>query len=134
MRVVMSVVLLGLSACLARADGKELFAVCVDRETGQVVHDVKVFDVERPAFCHPFNSYASPTPAIEEGRVYVHFGSAGTACLDTGSARVLWARQDLPCDHHRGPGSSPVLWRDLLFIHFDGFDRQYVVALDKHSG
>ena len=37
----------------------------------------------RSAICPTFNSYASPTPAIEAGRVYVHFGSYGTACLDT---------------------------------------------------
>src|SRR5687767_10483444 len=57
----------------APEDGKQLFAVCVDRDSGKVVHDIKVFDVEKPAFCHPFNSYASCTPVIEEGRVYVHF-------------------------------------------------------------
>src|ERR1700719_3672500 len=29
----------------ARVDGKELFAVCVERTTGKILHDVKVFDV-----------------------------------------------------------------------------------------
>ena len=67
----------------ALASGKELFAVCVDRASGKIVHDLKVFDVEKPQFCIDFNSYASPTPVIEAGRVYVHFGSAGTACLDS---------------------------------------------------
>src|SRR6516225_5627392 len=54
-----------------RADGKELFALCIDRATGKILHDRKVFDVAEPAYCHPINSYASPTPFIEEGRVYV---------------------------------------------------------------
>jgi outer membrane protein assembly factor BamB len=118
----------------AREDGKELFAVCVDRESGKILHDLKVFDIEKPFFCIPFNSYASPTPAIEAGRVYVHFGSAGTACLDTASGAILWQRQDLPCNHFRAAGSSPVLYGDLLFIIFDGVDLQYVVALDKATG
>jgi outer membrane protein assembly factor BamB len=118
----------------ARADGTRLFGVCVDRRTGKVLHDLPVFDVERPAFCHPFNSYASPTPAVEEGRVYLHFGSAGTACVDTATGGILWARRDLPCDHHRGAGSSPILFDDLLILTFDGFDRQYVAALDKRTG
>ncbi|HZY89805.1 MAG TPA: PQQ-binding-like beta-propeller repeat protein, partial [Gemmataceae bacterium] len=48
----------------ARADGTRLFAVCIDRNSGKVVHDVAVFDVEKPAFCHATNSYASPTPVI----------------------------------------------------------------------
>src|SRR5437763_6779103 len=32
----------------AKADGKEMFAVCVDRTSGKIVHDVKVFTVEKP--------------------------------------------------------------------------------------
>jgi outer membrane protein assembly factor BamB len=118
----------------ALENGKELFAVCVDRDSGKVLHDLKVFDVEKPAFCIPFNSYASSTPVVETGRVYVHFGSAGTACLDTTTGKVLWQRRDLPCNHWRGPGSSPVLADGLLFLIFDGYDVQYVVALDKTDG
>ncbi len=118
----------------ATPDGKELFAVCVDRETGRITLDRKVFDVPEPAFCHPFNSYASPTPVVEEGRVYVHFGSPGTACLDMTTGQTLWERRDLPCDHYRGAGSSPILVGDLLILTLDGFDLQYLVALDKHTG
>jgi outer membrane protein assembly factor BamB len=118
----------------AKADGTQLFAICVDRETGKIVHDIKLFEVANPAFCHPFNSYASPTPAIEEGRVYIHFGTYGTACLDTATGQTLWSRRDLPCDHWRGPGSSPILYGESLFVAFDGHDVQYVVALDKKTG
>jgi len=118
----------------ATADGKRMFAVCVDRDSGKVLHDVKLFDNEKPREIHKLNSYASPTPVIEAGRVYLHFGSYGTACLDTATAKVLWTRRDLPCNHFRGPGSSPILYGRLVIIHFDGFDHQYVVALDKTTG
>jgi outer membrane protein assembly factor BamB len=118
----------------AREDGTRLSAVCVDRNSGRVIHDLAVFDVAKPAFCHPTNSYASPTPAVEEGRVYVHFGTYGTACLDTKTGKTLWERRDLHCDHFRGPASSPILYGGLLFVHYDGIDVQYVVALDKATG
>jgi outer membrane protein assembly factor BamB len=119
----------------ARADGKELFAVCVDRDSGKVRHDVKVFDVENPSkLWAGYNSFASPTPAIEAGRVFVHFGTYGTACLDTATGKTLWQRRDLHCDHWRGAASSPILFGDLLFLTFDGHDKQYVVALNKHNG
>jgi outer membrane protein assembly factor BamB len=40
-----------------------------------------------------------------------------------------------PCAYHfRGPGSSPILYDDLLIVNFDGFDAQYVVALNKKTG
>lgn len=118
----------------ATADGRSMFAVCVDRQTGKITHDVKVFDTEAPQHIADVNSYASPTPAIETGRVYVHFGTYGTACLDTQTGQVLWTRRDLNCDHHEGPGSSPILFENLLIVNVDGRDVQYVVALDKQTG
>lgn len=118
----------------ATEDGKELFVIAVDRQSGRTLHDLKVFQNDSPQYADRFNSYGSPTPVIEEGRVYVSFGSTGTACLDTQTGRVLWERRDFPCNHWRGPGSSPTLWRNLLILHFDGADFQYVVALDKQDG
>ncbi len=119
----------------ATEDGTQLFAVCVDRHSGKVRRDVKVFDVEKPSeLWRKFNSFASPTPAIEEGRVYVHFGTYGTACLNSESGETLWQRRDLHCDHWRGAASSPILYGDLLFLTFDGHDRQYVAALNKNTG
>lgn len=118
----------------ATPDGKQLSALKIDRATGKILLDKVVFDIPEPQFCYPFNSYASSTPAVEEGRIYVHYGSHGTACLDTDSGATIWTRQDLPCNHHRGAGSSPILFGRSLFIDFDGFDVQYVVALDKATG
>jgi outer membrane protein assembly factor BamB len=118
----------------AAQDGRKLYAVCVDRETGRVIQDMKLFDVAQPQYAHPFNTYASPTPVIEEGRVYITFGSPGTACIDTKSFKVLWERRDIECNHFRGAGSSPIIFRNLLIMHFDGSDHQFVVALDKQTG
>jgi len=118
----------------ATEDGRELFVVCVDRGTGKILRDERIFEVEKPQFCHQFNSYASPTPVIEPGRVYVTFGSPGTACLDSKTGKVLWERRDFVCNHYRGAGSSPILYGDLLIMNFDGSDHQFVVALDKRSG
>ncbi|MHC4880692.1 MAG: outer membrane protein assembly factor BamB family protein, partial [Planctomycetota bacterium] len=101
-----------------RKDPIELSAVCLDLKTGRKVHDLKVFDVFKIQFTHPTNSYASPTPYIEDGRIYVHFGAYGTACLDTATGKKIWERRDIECDHWRGPGSSPVVHGDLLFLCF----------------
>jgi outer membrane protein assembly factor BamB len=118
----------------ATADGRRLYAVCVDRETGRVVRDMKLFEVAAPQYAHPFNTYASPTPVIEAGRVYITFGSAGTACIDTKSFKVLWERRDIECNHFRGAGSSPIIFGNLLIMNFDGSDYQFVTALDKRTG
>ncbi|MHC4402484.1 MAG: outer membrane protein assembly factor BamB family protein [Planctomycetota bacterium] len=118
----------------ATRDGKQLFAVCVDREAGKIVHDLKVFDVDKPETLIEENSYASPTPVIEASRVYVHFGTYGTACLDTETGKIIWARRDFHCDHQWGPGASPIPCGNLLIFQMDGIDVQYVVALEKSTG
>lgn len=118
----------------ATDDGRELSLLAVDLESGKIRHDLPLFRVEKPQYAHPVNSYASPTPAIEAGRVYVTFGYAGTAAIDTRSAKVIWERRDLQINHYRGPGSSPILFGGLLLMHFDGSDQQYVIALDKNTG
>lgn len=118
----------------ATEDGKQMFAVGIDGHTGKVLHDIKVFETESPEHVANVNSYASPTSAIEAGRVYVHYGTYGTACLDTRTGKILWTRRDLKCDHHEGPGSSLMLEQDRLYFNVDGRDVQWVVALDKLTG
>ncbi len=119
----------------ATADGKVDYAICVDKHDGRIVHDLALWENEKVyPLGNAVNSYASCTPVIEAGRVYVHFGSYGTACLDTSTGKILWQRRDLPCEHFRGPGSSPILFENLLIFHMDGFDHQYAIALDKTTG
>lgn len=119
----------------AREDGKELFAICVDLMSGDIIHDIKVFDVAEPQIEHPgLNSHASPTPIVENGRIYVHYGTYGTACLDTQTGDIIWERRNLNCDHRVRPASSPIINENRLFLTFDGVDVQFIAALDKNNG
>ncbi len=111
-----------------------LRAVCVDRRSGRVVHDVELLAEDRPQPTHSMNSFASPTPVLGAGRLYCHFGTHGTACLDTATQKVLWTNRELTLNHENGPGSSPVLVGERLIFHCDGSDVQYIVALDASSG
>ena len=119
----------------ATEDGHDFYAICVDEATGKVVYNVPLFHSDSPEpLGNNVNCYAACSPVIEPGRVYVHFGSYGTACLDTATGGVLWKRDDLPCRHFRGPSSSPVLFENLVILTFDGADLQYLAALDKATG
>jgi outer membrane protein assembly factor BamB len=115
-------------------DGRSLCAVCVDRKTGAISHNVEVFHVDQPEMINPKNSYASPTPVLDEGRLYVHFGTYGTACLNADTSEVQWRNQELKLEHKEGPGSSPVLWQDRLILTCDGLDVQFVAALHTDTG
>ncbi len=119
----------------ATEDGRDFFAICVAAATGKILFNEQLFHCDTPEVLgNSVNCYASPSPVIEPGRVYVHFGSYGTACLDTKDFKVLWKRDDLLCRHFRGPGSSLVLFQDLLILTMDGIDVQYLVALDRKTG
>ena len=121
----------------ATEDGHDYFAIGLDAETGKILFNEKVFHSDNPEPLGngaSMNSFATPSPLTEPGRVFVHFGSLGTACLDTGTGKVLWKRDDLPCRHYRGASSSPISFENLLILTFDGADLQYHVALDKATG
>ncbi|MFC2123281.1 PQQ-binding-like beta-propeller repeat protein [Bacteroidota bacterium] len=114
--------------------GEDMYAVCVDYETGETIFDIILFTPDSIFRKHNINSYATPTPCIEEGYVYVNFGRYGTACISTGKGSVVWQRTDLQCTDIQGPGSSLVLYKNTLIVHCEGIDVQYIVALDKATG
>lgn len=118
----------------AARDGSALGAVAVDFGSGRPIHSVTIFRPRDVLEIHHDNSYASPTPVIEPGRIYCHYGRYGTACIETSTGEVLWKCNELVIQHGGGPGSSPVIYGDHLIVNCDGADAQYVVALDKHTG
>jgi len=121
----------------ATEDGHDFFAICVDAESGKVRFNEKLFHSDNPEPLGngaSMNCYATPSPAIEPGRVYVHFGRFGTACLDTSTAKTIWKREDIQCRHYRGPASSVILFENLLILTMDGVDVQYQIALNKENG
>jgi len=118
----------------AAQNGEEFFAVCTDFNSGKILKEVLLFKPDSVQHIHPTNSYATPTPCIEDGFVYVHFGTYGTACVDTRNFKVIWTRTDLNCDHMQGAASSPIIYKDLLILHIEGTDVQYLIALDKRTG
>lgn len=120
----------------ATKKGNKMYAICVNKLSGKIEHDIHVFDVKSPQAITNENTYASPTPVVEEGRVYVHFGTYGTACISTKDGQILWKRRDLNCDHEigAGPASSPFIYNNFLIFNVDGRDVQYVIALNKETG
>jgi len=116
-----------------RPAGVSLRAVALDVSTGRELVNVEVFRIDHPTAINGKNSRASPTPVLDADRVYVHFGSDGTAALSA-TGEVLW-RVRLSYASQHGSGGSPVVYRDLLIVNCDGNGGDaYVVALDTASG
>jgi outer membrane protein assembly factor BamB len=112
---------------------RSLHALALDAATGKPVWDVEVFTATSPRM-HRKNSHASPTPVFENGRLYVHFGHLGTACLDAATGKTIWSTQEFAYSPVHGAGSSPVLFEDLLIFSADAETDPKVIALDKTTG
>ena len=117
------------------ADGKLMEGICINKKDGKIKYRLSLFNNETvEPLGNNVNSYGSPSPVIEKDAVYIHFGSYGTTAIDTNSGKEIWKRTDLECRHFRGPGSSPIIFQDMLILTMDGVDFQYVIALDKKTG
>lgn len=111
-----------------------LRVLCLDEASGRVLWNTLLFEREGGVpKGHAKNSQASPTPLLEDGRLYVHFGHLGTACLDL-DGKALWRKDDLRYPPVHGNGGSPVLVGDALFFSCDGAADPFVIALNKRTG
>jgi outer membrane protein assembly factor BamB len=119
---------------LTLLDQAELKALCYERDSGKLLHEVSLLTVKDPQWVHKLNSYASPTPFLEGSKLYCHFGSYGTICLDIGTQKIDWVNTELSVMHENGPGGSPVVIENCVVFHMDGSDKQFIVALDKTNG
>ena len=113
-----------------------LRAVKLDPKTGGILKNIEVIQKKQPQWVHHLNSYASPSPVIESNRLYLHFGAYGNACIDAVSGKIIWKnnQKELWVMHENGPGSSPIIWENLMIFHLDGSDAQSIVALFKDTG
>lgn len=115
---------------------RELRALALDATTGETVWDVEIF-VQKggpDTGIHKKNSHASPTPLVESGKVYVHFGHDGTACLEGETGKILWKQDTLRYSPVHGNGGCPILVGDRLVFSADGREAPFIAALHRDTG
>jgi outer membrane protein assembly factor BamB len=112
-----------------------LRALCLNAKTGETIWNTEVFrqDGSQAPAIHGKNSHASPTPVTDGQRLYVHFGHQGTACLDL-QGNLIWKNRDIHYQPVHGNGGTPILTEDGLVFSCDGYDQQFVIALDRAKG
>lgn len=124
-----------LTTALVNGDDQptSLRALQVNADSGAIEWDVEVFPWSGDSKRQPKNSFASPTPIAAVGKIYVHYGPMGTACLDTTGA-ILWRQTELAYDTPHGNGGSPLLHNGKLIYACDDAQAPFVVALDAETG
>ncbi len=109
-----------------------LQAVALDLKTGEKIWERELF--HKPlGRIHGKNSHASPTPITDGKRLFVHFGTHGTASLDL-DGNILWKTEALKYAPVHGSGGSPVLIEGKVIFSCDGGDSAFVVGLDQETG
>ena len=71
-----------------------LRALKIDPATGKILKNIEIFEKKQPQWVHKLNSYASPSPFLEKGKLYLHFGAYGNACIDSESGKISWKNQE----------------------------------------
>jgi outer membrane protein assembly factor BamB len=121
----------------AREDaGKTILsAFALDAETGATLWTIDLFNpsAEEIAALHGKNSLASPTPAIADGTVHVHFGHMGTAALKLEDGELIW-KTKISYKPMHGGGGSPIVVGDLLVANADAEIDPFVFALHRKTG
>jgi len=110
----------------------KLEILSISFKSGRIQWRKNLFEYENLPRIHKKNSFASPTPFYDEGRVFVHFGNLGTACLGLDGG-LIW-KQKLDYSPVHGSGASPVVFKDLLLLSADGAEDPCLYALDKLTG
>ena len=111
----------------------DFHAICINLESGEILHDINLGKTTDPQLINPMNSYASPSAAISDGKVVCHFGAHGTWCVDANTAEVVWDTKYV-IDHSVGAGSSPIIVDDAVILVCDGLDKQFIAAVNLSDG
>ncbi len=119
----------------ADEDGKKMYAVCVSKESGKILHDITVLENKKVEWKNETNSYATPSPVAADGYIYSEFGSYGTVCIEAGSGRIIWKRTDVsPENIPHGAASSPIIYKNLIILQHDAGNSHKITALNRITG
>lgn len=114
--------------------GPERLLLCFDRGTGSLQWSLRAPPPKELETLYWKNCFASSTPVTDGERVIAFFGNSGLICSDLNGNRQ-WHRDlgGFPTMH--GPGSSPVLYDDLvIFIQDQTQGKSLAAAFDKRTG
>lgn len=110
--------------------------VCLDFETGKQLWEKTVYEGTVYDNRHKKNTYASATPATDGRFVYLSFEAEGLYCYDFDGKRIWKTSLGRIAKGGMGPGTSPVLFQNLLILQCDQEygEGSFIAAVDKKTG
>ena len=117
---------------LTALDGEELRTLALDAADGRVLWSVAAPRPRRERFDQR-NHAASPTPAVDAGRVCVFFPEFGLLAYDHEGGE-LWRVPLGPFENVYGMGASPILVDGVCVLPCDQNRGSFVVGVDARTG
>jgi outer membrane protein assembly factor BamB len=108
---------------------------CLDFGTGKTLWKRIATQGEPRNATHSSNTYASETPVTDGKRVYAYFGMTGLFAYDF-EGDLVW-KKDLgayPMERDWGTSSSPLIYRNRIYLQVDSQEDSFLVALDAKTG
>lgn len=123
-----------LTTAVPQGPGISLQTLALDAASGRVLWNREVRAIPEVPAIHSKNSHASPTPIVDNGFVYVHFGALGMAKLRAENGDLVWLNTELKYPPLHGSGGTPVLHNGRLAVVCDGSVDPFVAAVDAETG
>ncbi|MEW6207106.1 MAG: PQQ-binding-like beta-propeller repeat protein, partial [Acidobacteriota bacterium] len=107
--------------------------ICIDSDTGKIVWERTLYQGSVYDNRHRKNTYASATCATDGTGVFVSFEAEGVYCYDFNGKRVWKKSVGRIAKGGLGPGTSPVLFENLMILQCDQEygEGSFITALDK---
>ena len=119
------------------AERIRFIVTALDRQTGRRVWDYALDPEGELPELHEKHNLASPSPVTDGQRIYAWFGTGQIVALDM-SGKMVWqrnlAREYAPVTIIWGPGSSPALYGDTLFLLNYHGQSAYLLSVDANTG
>ncbi len=108
---------------------------CLDLDTGDELWKKVAYHGKPRYKTHRDNNYAPETMVTDGRHVYAYFGMTGIYCYDL-NGNLVWEKDlgNYPMQSNWGTSSSPVLYKNVLYLQIDNEENSFLTALDAESG
>lgn len=110
--------------------------MAIDKNSGDVIWEQTATEKKpHEGYHRQYGSFASNSPVVDDGMLYVNFGSRGFYAYDL-DGNLKWKKDLGPLQMRNafGEGIAPVIHGNRIVIQNDHEGQSYVVVLDKRDG
>lgn len=109
--------------------------ICIDLNSGEQLWKKVAYNGIPRYKTHRDNNYAPETMVTDGKHVYAYFGMTGLYCYDM-EGNLVWEKDlgNYPMQSNWGTSSSPILYKNVLYMQVDNEENSFVVAMNSKTG